>query len=82
MKKRYGRWSVNAPGHWWQEGQWHQNPDFAKRCSSHASPRTKKGAFRIAGLVPAGTTVYVVCRYSRTTKRFPNGFEREWIYVK
>jgi hypothetical protein len=24
----------------------------------------------------------VVCRYSRTTKRFPKGFEREWIYVK
>ena len=49
-----------------------------KICCSHARAPNMRAAFRIARKCPA-EEVYVIAQYNRKTRKWPQGYEREWI---
>lgn len=75
------RWHVCCRGYWWQFGKWVAEPDRKAWATSHAYPKTKVGAFRIAGKCPPGAEVEVAFRCPKSTRRFPQGYERicRWV---
>lgn len=76
MKRRHVHWYVSCIGYWWQFGKWTKTPDFARGLTNLALPKTKAGAFRIAGHAPVGAIVFVDGWFDRKTKKYPQGYHR------
>ena len=82
--RRHIYWYVTTRGGWWWVPSlraWHRTDDESVRHlnrSSHANARTAKAAFRIAHRCPADE-VRVVARINRKSRKWPRGYEREWV---
>ena len=84
--KRHITWYVTTGGRWWwvrSLRRWAPSSDptvdHLSR-SSHANARTAKAAFRIAHKCPA-EEVRVVARISRKSRKWPRGYEKEWVII-
>lgn len=86
--RRHINWYVTAfpnSGWWWVPSlrTWHRRDDESVRHlkrSTHANARTAKAAFRIAYKCPA-TEVCVVARIHRKSRKWPRGYEKEWVLL-
>jgi len=84
--KRHVNWYVTAApggGWWWVPSlrRWYRTDDESVHHlarSSHAHALTAKAAFRIAHRCPADV-VHVVARIHRKSRKWPNGYDKEWV---
>jgi len=86
--RRHINWYVTSrrSGWWWVPSLrlWHRIDDESVRHltrSNTAHARTAKAAFRIAHKCPA-EEVRVVARINRKTRKWPNGYEKEWVITR
>ena len=89
--RRHINWYVTTfggPGSvwWWVRSlrRWASFDDESVRHlsrSTHANARTAKAAFRIAHKCPA-EEVRVVARIHRKSRKWPRGYEKEWVLCK
>jgi hypothetical protein len=76
MRGRRVHWLVYCTGFYWQGGQWVEQVNLSKPFSTHARPKTKQGAIRIARRCPS-ENVTLISRYPATRKH-PQGYSRYW----
>ena len=85
--RRHINWYVTTfEGWWWVRSlrTWHHQTDESVNHlarGTHADARTAKAAFRIAHKCPADE-VHVVARIHRKSRKWPRGYEKEWVLCK